>query len=47
MNNTTQKSEQQVTPTIQNLMQTYHIESKQAVMKRKRLECVSVGEKKC
>ena len=41
------KVEQQVTPTIQNLMQKYHIESKQAGTKRKRLECVSVGEKKC
>ena len=37
--------EQQVTPTIQNLMLTYHIGVKQSAVKRKILESISVGEK--
>ena len=42
-NKITRKVKQQVTPPIHILMQTYHNRAKQAVMKRKILECVSVG----
>ena len=37
--------EQQVTPTIQVLMQKFNVGVKQAVVKRNILECVSAGEK--
>ena len=40
-----EKVEQQVTHRIRILMRTYQIGEKQSVVKRKRLECVSVGEK--
>ena len=36
---------QQVTPTIKNVMLTYHNGMKQAVAESKKLEYVSVGEK--
>ena len=42
---THEQFEQQVTPQIKILMLTYRNEVKKAVAKRKRLECVSVGEK--
>ena len=45
VNKTTLKIEQQVTPPIQILVLAYHNRVNQAVVKRKKLEFVSVGEK--
>ena len=41
----TEQVEQQVTPTIQIIIQTHHDGVTQVLVKRERLECVRVGEK--
>ena len=41
----TEQFDQQVTPLVQILIGTYHIGVKQALAKRNRFECVSIGEK--